>query len=251
MSSLASYPLINARRDVGAEKVDSKMAQTDINPENLSRSQRRRREDIIQAALTVFDRDGFEAARMADIAKAADVAKGTLYLYFDSKIALLEGVVAAAILPTLQEIGDAAKTHDGGARALFAHQMRIGAQRMASPEMKTLLQLMITGGPKTRRITKFYHDNVIKKGLALFRATLDYGVSTGEFREEVRNMDVLVLVGAPIYTAVWNILFDEMTKIDPDRLVNDFVDIVLNGLMADPSGEKDFDPPDEIALSKI
>lgn len=213
------------------------MAQTDVNPEDLSRSQRRRREDIIQAALMVFDRDGFEAARMADIAKAAEVGKGTLYLYFDSKIALLEGVVEAAILPTLQEIGDAAKTYDGGARALFAHQMRIGAQRMASPEMKTLLQLMITGGPKTQRITKFYHDNVIKKGLELFRATLDYGVRTGEFREEVRDIDVLVLLGAPIYTAVWNILFDDMIKIDPEQLADDFIDIALNGLLAEPASK--------------
>ena len=233
MSSLDRDPLGNAGCDAGAGKVTSEMTQTDMNPEDLSRSQRRRREDIIQAALMVFDRDGFEAARMADIAKAAEVAKGTLYLYFDSKTALLEGVVASAILPTLQEIGDAAKTHDGGARALFAHQMRIGAQRMASPEMKTLLQLMITGGPKTRRITKFYHDNVVRKGLELFRSTLDYGVTTGEFREEVRDIDALVLLGAPIYTAVWNILFDDLTKIDAEKLVDDFVDIVLNGLLVE------------------
>jgi len=58
----------------------------------MSRSQRRRRDDIVQAALTVFDRDGYEAAKMADIAREAEVAKGTLYLYFDTKAALLEEV---------------------------------------------------------------------------------------------------------------------------------------------------------------
>ena len=66
----------------------------------LSRSQRRRQDDILKAALLVFDRDGFEAAKMSDIAREAEVAKGTLYLYFESKVALLEGVITKEIIPS-------------------------------------------------------------------------------------------------------------------------------------------------------
>ena len=43
----------------------------------LSNAQRRRRDAIISAALDIFDRDGFEAARMIDIAEAAGVAHGS------------------------------------------------------------------------------------------------------------------------------------------------------------------------------
>ncbi|QFT75745.1 TetR/AcrR family transcriptional regulator [Ruegeria sp. THAF33] len=198
----------------------------------LSRSQRRRQEDIIQAALKVFDRDGFVAAKMSDIADEAEVAKGTLYLYFDTKVDLLEGVIAKEIVPTLQQIGAAGQSNKGTAKERLAQQIRIAAKRIASPEMKTLLRHMISAAPNHERIAKFYYDNVIVKGLEHIRATLDYGVETGEFRKEVKDIDALVLVGAPIYPAVWNILFREMAEIDSDKLAEDFLKIVLVGLSA-------------------
>lgn len=49
-----------------------------------------KRERIVQAAIEVIGAEGFDAAAMADIAAKADVAKGTLYLYFDSKERLFE-----------------------------------------------------------------------------------------------------------------------------------------------------------------
>lgn len=45
---------------------------------------------ILEAAIDVFVRDGFEAASVADIAQEAGVAKGTIYLYFESKDHLVE-----------------------------------------------------------------------------------------------------------------------------------------------------------------
>src|SRR5687767_2891223 len=48
---------------------------------------------LLQAALQVFARDGIDAASVADIAEAAGVAKGSVYLYFDSKEALAGDLV--------------------------------------------------------------------------------------------------------------------------------------------------------------
>jgi AcrR family transcriptional regulator len=56
-----------------------------------------RRSEILTAAAKVFAARGLEAARMDDIAKAARLAKGTLYLYFKSKDAIYEAVVQQAI----------------------------------------------------------------------------------------------------------------------------------------------------------
>ena len=199
----------------------------------LSRSQRRRRDDIIQAALKIFDRDGFEAAKMADIAEEAEVAKGTLYLYFDTKVDLLEGVVAHAIMPTLQQIGSVAEANSGTARERLAQQVRLAALRMASPEMKTLLRHMISTAPKNQRIARYYYDNVVLKGLEHFKTTLDYGVETGEFRPEARQIDPLVLVGASVYTSVWNILFSEIAPVDAEKLAEDLLEVLLGGLLTD------------------
>ena len=48
-----------------------------------------KRRRILQAAVKVFARKGYFAARVAEIARRADVADGTIYLYFKSKEALL------------------------------------------------------------------------------------------------------------------------------------------------------------------
>nr|MBA3454015.1 TetR/AcrR family transcriptional regulator [Deltaproteobacteria bacterium] len=48
-----------------------------------------KRERILAAAETVFAKHGFFAARVAEIAKEAGVADGTIYLYFKSKDDLL------------------------------------------------------------------------------------------------------------------------------------------------------------------
>jgi AcrR family transcriptional regulator len=51
-----------------------------------------RREQILDAAARVFTERGIAATSMAEVATAAGVAKGTLYLYFDSKELLVDAV---------------------------------------------------------------------------------------------------------------------------------------------------------------
>src|SRR4051794_5473288 len=48
-----------------------------------------KRDRILRAAVKVFARNGFHATRVSEVAKAAGVADGTIYLYFKSKEELL------------------------------------------------------------------------------------------------------------------------------------------------------------------
>jgi len=68
-----------------------------------------RREDILQAAREVFKQNGYAKAHVAEIAQLAGVAKGTVYLYFESKQAMLDALcdryqemVADALLQATQ-----------------------------------------------------------------------------------------------------------------------------------------------------
>ena len=58
--------------------------------ELTNREQKRQR--ILRAAIDVFASKGYFAARMTDIAEAAQVADGTLYLYFEGKEHLLMSI---------------------------------------------------------------------------------------------------------------------------------------------------------------
>src|SRR5215468_12524389 len=59
------------------------------NPPPRIRSRERQREDtrqrIYDAAMEIFRRDGFEVARVDDVAKAAGVSHGTFYFHFAAK----------------------------------------------------------------------------------------------------------------------------------------------------------------------
>lgn len=207
------------------------LKQAKSNMHALSKSQRRRKQDIIQAAIKLFDRDGFEAARMVDIAKEAEVAKGTLYLYFENKIALLAGVVDAVIVPTVEVAGEVNNAQSGSAKEILETQLQIIARRMASPEMKILLRLMISAQAKHPKVTEFYYENVIQPGIELINRTLKYGVKTGEFRKEIADLDPVILVGANVYTAVWKILFESFSPLDTEKLLKLQIDLILNGLL--------------------
>lgn len=69
---------------------------------------KRTREEVLQAAELVFERDGFLEARVADIAKEAGVSHGTFYTYFDSKEDVFREVASLVINEMYEALDDAA-----------------------------------------------------------------------------------------------------------------------------------------------
>lgn len=59
---------------------------------------------ILDAAQSVFARDGVQSARMEDVASAAGVAVGTLYNYFSDRSTLLEALLTARRAELLERI---------------------------------------------------------------------------------------------------------------------------------------------------
>jgi AcrR family transcriptional regulator len=56
----------------------------------------RARERLVEAAREVFERDGFHAARIVDVANTAGVGIGTFYRHFESKGAMFRAVISNA-----------------------------------------------------------------------------------------------------------------------------------------------------------
>ena len=66
-----------------------------LTPEDLgSSAQRDRRKRILDATLALASKGGYDAVQMRTVAERADVALGTLYRYFPSKIHLLVSALA-------------------------------------------------------------------------------------------------------------------------------------------------------------
>ena len=65
------------------------MVQTEPDLSRRDRKKLRTRREIYEAAMRLFARSGFGGVTIADICKEADVGRGTFFLHFPSKAALL------------------------------------------------------------------------------------------------------------------------------------------------------------------
>ena len=70
-----------------------------------SAAQRERRKRILDATLTLASKGGYDAVQMREVADRADVALGTLYRYFPSKIHLLVSALASEFERTKERLG--------------------------------------------------------------------------------------------------------------------------------------------------
>src|SRR5260221_1952168 len=65
-----------------------------------------KRQEIVDGARKIFLAQGFDAASMNDIARAAGVSKGTLYVYFANKEQLFAAIVEAECLAHAEGVFD-------------------------------------------------------------------------------------------------------------------------------------------------
>ncbi len=63
-----------------------------MTPKVSAEYMRARREEILDAATTLFSARGFHAATLDDVAATAEVSKGSLYIHFDSKEGMIDGL---------------------------------------------------------------------------------------------------------------------------------------------------------------
>lgn len=63
-----------------------------------------RQKAILNSAYQVFTEKGYHNAKVSEIAQSAGVGKGTIYEYYESKEALLRGVIKSGMLYYLEKI---------------------------------------------------------------------------------------------------------------------------------------------------
>lgn len=104
-----------------------------------SSAQRERRERILNATITLASQGGFEAVQMRDVADRADVALGTLYRYFPSKIHLLVTALAREFERTDAALADCAIEGDTPADRVITVLRRTTRRLQGDPHLTEAL----------------------------------------------------------------------------------------------------------------
>jgi AcrR family transcriptional regulator len=138
-----------------------------------------RRAELVSAAATVFAQRGVANTAVSDIVKAAGVAQGTFYLYFDSK--------DAAVLAVVERIADAIieKTAVRVAGESSAIDKLLGLRGVLSeagsvPEATELIELMHR--PENRLLHDRLAEGITPGLVSLLEAIVEQGVAEGVFK---------------------------------------------------------------------
>ncbi|MCJ8142993.1 TetR/AcrR family transcriptional regulator [Ancylobacter sp. A5.8] len=189
-----------------------------------------RRRAILDAALEVFAESGFAAARMQDVATRAGVAKGTLYLYFEDKAALFEGLVHEALDPVLGTMEGRLAAFEGSTRdflrLLFAHFI---SEAVHSPR-RHMVRLMIGEGERFPELAALYHREVVSRGLSLLRAVNERALARGEITSDAGARYPQLLVAPLLIAVLWEGTFQRLDPLDTEDMLAAHIDILLRGL---------------------
>ena len=154
-----------------------------------------RPDEVLDAALQLFLRDGFEATRVEDIAKIAGISKATVYLYFPSKVALLEGLVKRSISPVAIIAESAMQQFEGSGQDAIRIVLGLVCEKMSDPNISGIPVLVMREASRFPDIAKIYYDEVISHVLPALRSVIVKGMASGEFREVDAEMTIRNIIG--------------------------------------------------------
>jgi len=188
-----------------------------------------KREAILRAATKVFARNGYFNAKVADIARAAGVADGTVYLYFKSKEEILHSIfdrsMGEAITEGRRQLDAISDPREKLRRIALLHLERLGADR----DLAVVFQVELRGSTK---FMEEFSAAGFAQYISLIRETFEEGQRVGVFRRELKAKVVAkILFGALDEMATNWILSKRRYKLAP--MADQVLDIFLNGVSAD------------------
>ena len=153
---------------------------------------------ILAAAAREFCVAGFANAKLDAIAARAGVAKGTIYLYFDTKEDLLKAAVRRLVHPLIEDIERSVAEYQGPTEELLRIAVgHLHRNMVDSADMRELIRLLLAEGSRIPEMSEFFTKEILARGCATFRMILWRGIAQGEFRHSPAvDYPELIIAGA-------------------------------------------------------
>ena len=185
----------------------------------LSAARAEKRQQILDAAVRVFARQGFHTCRVSDIADQAGVAYGLVYHYFRSKDEMLQAVLEQHyFLPELRRIAGADRNRPVTEVLL---ELTLGFARVLD-QNRQVVQLMLREAPSNPAVAERIARGRTE-GVRLLTEYLASRVAAGELRPHDCEASARLLFYA-VFAA-------HLAETAPEPFLPATVEIVLHGLV--------------------
>ncbi len=181
-----------------------------------------KREAILDAALRCFLDKGLAETRVEDIARAAGVAKGTIYLYFADKEAIFKDLVNTVLSPALDFVRQTLN-RDLPLKEKLLESYRPLFDRDMNPRQAGVARLCFSEGMRASgQVPPFFRDTfrpLMDLRLELLRNALGDKMPTA-----LRDYPML-LTSPLVHGIVWQGLFEG--QLDLQQLYRAYLDLIL------------------------
>lgn len=186
-----------------------------------------RRAQILRAARAIFIEKGYLAARVEDVAKRANLSKGAVYFYFESKRAIFDALVDEEHAITVSFLEEAERD----TRPAQVKLIELGRKYLdyfaglkSPPRFFLLMSEMAIRDEETRKRVNAIHQRFVER----IAQVVDQGVREGVFA----SYDPLA-VGMVLKALIDGLAGQSAVGVRPDvqRLSTDGLRLILQGLL--------------------
>jgi AcrR family transcriptional regulator len=185
-----------------------------------------RRQAILAAALKEFSARGFAAARLDDIADAAGIAKGTIYLYFRDKETLFQDLILSEMSPVVATL-EIALAVDLPVRVVAERAVELFVREIYGTSRREIIRLILSEGPRFPQLADFYYREVLSRIIAAVRALLRRALERGELRNDAIIRFPQLLAAPGIVAIIWSGLFERQDPLDVAGMMRAHLDLLF------------------------
>ncbi len=201
-----------------------------------------RPEALFCAALEVFARDGYNHARLEDVARTAGVSKGTIYTYFTDKEDLLKKALASRQKSLLARAEAALEDFQGSATERLGFFLETGWARWSQAEWGRVHRLIFGEiASELPAVFKHWAKQGIMEGWRLAEQVIRQGQASGEFRPDADAAAFARLIYSGLsHQALLrsHMGLQELDPLEDGRILTAAKDLACSALSPRPAGKK-------------
>lgn len=192
-----------------------------------------RPDQILRAALEVFSDKGFRAATMDEVASAAGIAKGTIYLYFASKEDLFLALARQVLQHALDLLPEIRLDNEADPETFTRRLGREFLGVLMTPEVAKVLPLIVAEYNHLPALQELYRTEILQKVNLQLASILEMGMELGW----VRRLDPVIasrcLLGMFFVFVMTQEVFGAktVTPMDADDIADTVTTIYFHGIL--------------------
>lgn len=188
-----------------------------------------RRQDILEAALSIFTKKGYNGSTTAEIARAAGVAEGTIFRHFATKKELLIATLKPKLLDGIIYLD---KHHKEASPEEF-FRCFLKNRLALIKENDALFRFMFAEAQYHREVKEALFKVIFEQGVKIVKPWYEMGVERGDFRPLPFIPTLRSFMGMVMFYGIFSHAFPSLSPEETlEEATDHMLEIFFRGLLA-------------------